>query len=768
MLRKISLTPKTLLIAFLAALAVWSILDRQQSNNIQTIFFRQFDKELTAKAEQDRNQFDRYLQMHLQTLRIIGLQARLQSHLADMGKSKQVDAGHSRYYTKEPPWFPPRSVLRPLIVIRYLLLFDEDYQPLEVFQKKGARPLPEQLLHPSLLIRQVSLNQLYMTDINNFPYVISSIQVPVKNDAVNYTLMIISPLDDEFLQDSQVMARQNSLVALIDPKKKSVLASDHPESLPRGTSLSTVQQNYKVLGKSFFDYGASSLQVQFSSMLSLHEYEEISREFLSQERYYRFILASVLLVVFLGIIFWVTRHIKMLTRTISKSAHEAGIQLGHTSKGDEFVVLQESFNHFSSEIMQSRKQLFEEKIVLKKAQEKLTEKNEEISTNRKKLQDALENISSLIRQTTRDGSFQVRFDNKAVTKCYEATNCQEKGCPCYGKEAMRCWLETPTSCTNRSNGFMVGQKGDCFECPVFKSATEDPIVLVGEQFNSMMHILENKNRDLLAAYDELKTAQSQLLQKEKMASVGQLAAGIAHEINNPIAFVSSNLTTLGKYLTRLGGFIEVIEKEFLPPDDENTANLYAEKRKKHKLAHILQDGAELIKESHEGIYRVQKIVETLKEFSGIDQAEKRFADINECIALTLEIVKKELKDTITINTDLVELPLVKCFPHKLNQVFLNIILNAVNAIDDTGTIYIQTGFDKGNIYIEIRDTGHGIPKESLPRIFEPFYTTKDVGQGTGLGLSMSYDIITEHGGVIEAESAVGEGSTFRIILPAAH
>jgi signal transduction histidine kinase len=767
MLQKIPLTPKTLFISTLAALTIWLFLDRQQSANIRAIFLTQLDNALTEKAESDRLQFDRYLNMHLQTLRIVGMQEQLLDYLAAKAENKSTQGGIPLNWNRTPPWFPPNSVLRSLIVIRHALLFDDTGQLLEEYQSHGAQPLPPQVLHPSDLLFRNSLEQLYMTGIDGSPYVLCSIRVQPKNTADSYTIMLVSPLDDEFLQDSQGGAPQGNLVALIDMDKLRVLASDHPEILPPGLPLATIKQKYKVLGKSFFDRGASTLQIQFSSLLKVDEYEGLSGKFLAMERRYRAVLAALLVFTFVAIIFWVTGQVKALTMAMVRSAKDEGIKINSRGRGDELLILQESFHSFSKEILQSRRQLRQEKDNLEAAQERLAEKNAEIDSNRIKLQEALDNISNLIRQTTLDGSFQVRFENNAnLQKCYEVTKCEQKDCPCYGQEAQRCWLESSTFCQEgQERPAMQGKQGDCLQCPVFKEATRDPIVLVGEQFNSMMHILEKKNIELLAAYEDLKKAQVQILQKEKLASVGQLAAGIAHEINNPIAFVSSNITTLGKYLARLSGFVEDLGKELLAFDNQSAATFYAEKRQKLKLDYLMEDGRELIKESQEGILRVRDIVASLKGFSGLDQDERRQVNINDCLALTLDIISKDIKEGIIIQGQYGELPNVYCLPSKLNHVFLNIILNAIKAMNGSGKLNIQTYHENDLVYTVISDTGVGIAAEDLTRIFEPFYTTRDIGEGTGLGLSMSYDIITEHGGKIEVKSEVGTGSTFTVILP---
>ncbi|PNU19938.1 hypothetical protein C2E25_09715 [Geothermobacter hydrogeniphilus] len=277
--------------------------------------------------------------------------------------------------------------------------------------------------------------------------------------------------------------------------------------------------------------------------------------------------------------------------------------------------------------------------------------------------------------------------------------------------------------------------------------------------------LQEAQRELQRAYNELKATQSQMLQQEKMASIGQLAAGVAHEINNPVGFIKSNLATLGKYVDKLRQFIE-LQAEILAeqvPAEKREA-LKAEE-KKLKIRYLLDDIPDLIAESLDGAERVKTIVQNLKSFSRVDQSEYSEADINECLESTINIVWNELKYKVTLERDLAELPRVKCYPQQLNQVFMNILVNAAQAIETKGEIVVQTAVEDASVVVRISDDGCGIPEENLTRIFEPFFTTKEVGKGTGLGMSISYEIIKKHGGDIEVDSRVGEGTTFRISLP---
>jgi PAS domain S-box-containing protein len=271
--------------------------------------------------------------------------------------------------------------------------------------------------------------------------------------------------------------------------------------------------------------------------------------------------------------------------------------------------------------------------------------------------------------------------------------------------------------------------------------------------------------ELEGAYKELKTSQAKILQQEKMASIGQLAAGVAHEINNPMAFISSNLGTLDKYVRRLIEFIQTQSEVIASLQTTEAMEGLNRKQKELKLDYIIEDIKGVIAESLEGSDRVQKIVQGLKSFARGDEAEYKYANINDCIESTVNIVWNELKYKATLKKDYGNLPLTKCYPQQMNQVFANLLINAVHSIEKQGEITIKTWDEDGSIKIAISDTGGGIPQEYLNKIFEPFFTTKEVGKGTGLGLSITYEIVKKHNGEITVESEVGKGTIFTIRLP---
>jgi PAS domain S-box-containing protein len=278
--------------------------------------------------------------------------------------------------------------------------------------------------------------------------------------------------------------------------------------------------------------------------------------------------------------------------------------------------------------------------------------------------------------------------------------------------------------------------------------------------------MEKAKKELETAYNELKHAQSRLLQSEKMASIGQLAAGVAHEINNPIGFIGGNLRSLEKYMNKFMEFMEdqgEVIKEF---NRTSSVEELEKKKKKLKIDYITGDIKELIKESLDGTERVAKIVQDLKSFSRIDQGtDYKLACINESIESTLNIVWNEIKYKAHVIKEYGDIPQTKCYPQQLNQVFMNLLVNASHSIEKEGEISIKTWYEDKWICISISDTGCGIKEESLDKIFDPFFTTKEVGKGTGLGLSITYDIIEKHKGHITVESTVGKGTVFTVKIP---
>ncbi|WP_420598000.1 sensor histidine kinase [Neptuniibacter sp.] len=282
--------------------------------------------------------------------------------------------------------------------------------------------------------------------------------------------------------------------------------------------------------------------------------------------------------------------------------------------------------------------------------------------------------------------------------------------------------------------------------------------------------LQDKNRQLEQANKDIKEAQSRLLQSEKMASVGVLAAGVAHEINNPLGFVMSNIGTLDEYVTNYRTLVSEYEKFFVLKDSSERKEQFQKikaMREDFDIEFMNEDLEGLLQDTQEGSVRVRDIVKGLKSFSHVDQSdEMQLTDINDCINATLKVANNELKYHCEVITSLGEIPQTYCMAGQIKQVILNMLLNAAHAIKGKGKIEVATSQVGDRIELSIRDNGCGIDTADQGKLFDPFFTTKVVGEGTGLGLSISYGIIVDdHKGDIRVESELGEGSCFTVVIP---
>lgn len=295
--------------------------------------------------------------------------------------------------------------------------------------------------------------------------------------------------------------------------------------------------------------------------------------------------------------------------------------------------------------------------------------------------------------------------------------------------------------------------------------------LLEEKVQDRTSLLNQKNFQLQEANKDLKETQVQLLQAEKMASVGQLAAGVAHEINNPVGFVGSNIATLSEYVATYQMIFSQINAALEAKDEKarNTALSELEKMLANQdMAFINEDISELLADSQEGLHRVAEIVKGLKLFSRVDSDQMQQHNINDCVRTTLAMVNNQLKYICTVETHLGRVPDVTMNVGKISQVITNLLINAGQAIEATGKngrIVITTCTVNNFVELRVEDSGCGIPASHLDKLFNPFFTTKPEGQGTGLGLSISFGIAQEHGGSLSATSIEGESSTFTLMLP---
>lgn len=282
--------------------------------------------------------------------------------------------------------------------------------------------------------------------------------------------------------------------------------------------------------------------------------------------------------------------------------------------------------------------------------------------------------------------------------------------------------------------------------------------------------VEERTKELSEALSEVESTRKRLVQSEKMSAIGQLAAGVAHEINNPVGFVNSNLGTLKQYVEHLLNFVKLYEENIDNTQSETFREILRAFKENIDYDFLKDDILDLLNESTDGLNRVKRIVQDMKVFLHVDKGEWEESDINEILDSTINVVWHEIKYKAELEKRYDKtIPRIKCLPAKLSQVFMNILVNACQAIEtNPGKIIIETKVSANNsnlLEIKITDNGRGMPENVIKHVFEPFYTTKAVGKGTGLGLSLSYEIIQHHGGDILVESEVGKGTKFTVILP---
>ena len=276
--------------------------------------------------------------------------------------------------------------------------------------------------------------------------------------------------------------------------------------------------------------------------------------------------------------------------------------------------------------------------------------------------------------------------------------------------------------------------------------------------------LEKRNEELAMQKAELVRLQAQIVQSEKMASLGLLAAGVAHELNNPAGFISSNVEVLGEYLERLKKCLFAYDRLTLPGD---AAVQIAALKQQIDYEHLIGDLDSILSDCSVGAERIRDVVQNLRLFSRLDEAEIKRVDLHDGLEATVRLLSKYFKSGhITLRREFGQLPLINCYAAQLNQVWMNLLANAAQAIGDAaGEVTIATSCDDTSVTVKISDTGKGIPAENLKTIFDPFFTTKPVGEGAGLGLSISHGIIKQHGGTITAISTLNRGTTFTVVLP---
>lgn len=355
----------------------------------------------------------------------------------------------------------------------------------------------------------------------------------------------------------------------------------------------------------------------------------------------------------------------------------------------------------------------------------------------------------------------LRIAAREISHNVKSGKCNHNQLPIKGKDEL-------AEVTEAFNTLMTTLDAECERKENYQRELELLNQTLEEKVQQRTVLLNQRNEQLQRSNQELHSAQQQLIHAEKMASIGQLAAGVAHEINNPIGFVNSNLSSLKQYIKTYRQLSEQVTQLLSTNDPQQLVlkqQALSQWIKDEDLTFINDDTDELVAESIEGLLRVRNIVKDLKQFSRAESDDKQWCDINDCVSTTLNMVRNELKYHCNIEKQYSSLPKVWMNYGKISQVLTNLLINAGQAISEQGKITIITELQKDKVLVSIKDNGTGIAPQNLKNLFDPFFTTKDVGIGTGLGLSISYGIIQEHNGEITVTSELNKGSCFCITLP---
>ena len=585
-------------------------------------------------------------------------------------------------------------------------------------------------------------------------------------------------------------------VDIIDSAGMVIGSSDHPEliglpveELYRKDSylLPHVQSGAHFVGidkgnlyhVSEIDFAANSSKWVMSAIVPI---ETITKDISSLMWQQIAIIAAIMVVLIIltlaGTRFIIQKPLSLLLKEVHRVSQG---DLNHKVKmvrNDEIGLIGDAFNSMRIKLkkvlkaLQSHQKELEQKV--KRRTTALQMKNKLIEKSRVRLKNALDEISSLINEVVQQGGdLDASFKHPELKKCWQVLKCSQEECPCFGKEPMRCWQENGTLCRNEHHAGFEDKYHMCGKCMFFQNTTNDPIYQIGEHFNNMIFILKKNN-------EKLAHTNQQLYQAQKLESVGQLAAGIAHEINTPTQYVGSNIEFLQEAFDDIrelvAKFITLLEAEKKQTVTPELISEMEETLQEVEWEYLIEEIPETISQSQDGVKRVTSIVRAMKEFSHPGSKEKEPADLNHIIETTVTVARNEWKYVSNVETDLdPDLPSVPLLTDETGQVILNLLVNAAHAVaaklgenpeGEKGVISITTSHDDGWAEVRITDSGTGIPEKARGRIFDPFFTTKKVGKGTGQGLAIAHDVITQkHGGTLTFETEMGEGTTFIIRLP---
>ncbi len=750
MFKRIPLTLKMLLLTFIVGIVGWSILDYIQTARLKSIFHAQLVERLGKQAAGDRILFDRYVMDHHQAVKVLASQRRLIDYLEDIdGKNWfRKDNIQIKHYQQTPPWFPGFSVTRTHVQVNHYLLLDTEGRVREVYQTRPD-PLPPSLLHPTSLIRELSHGQSYIISIDGLPYLIISTSVRDSKEELLATLMLASPLDEEFIIASQGSLRPGSIVALFTGDKPYILASNRPDLLPGGTMLDVLEDSYLITGKSFFDHGAFEIVMYFASFISKAEFDSLSKSILMTERRNRALTGVVLILSFLAIMFWITKYIQRLTnKVVDFSVEFLGAKRKGIEYGDQLYILEQQFQLLTEEVVAANE------LIKREAEER----NRVIVNNSL---DAIITIDDSDVIVTWNPGAETIFGysrKEALGRKLFETIIPSQHREVIGKDMKEFLLETQEGNPIHSRlTELMAFRRDGHEFPVELSVSP---VQTGEAPFFICNIRDITERK--QAEEELRKHRDHL---EDLVTERTADLAVAKEVAEAATSAKSD------FLARMSHEIRTPMNAII-----GLTNLTL----KTELAASQRDHLIKVDESSRHLLR---IINDILDFSKIEAGKLELESLDFMLnhvvdkmtnMFRVKAAESQIEMFYVIDKNV---PLaLKGDAFRVGQILINLISNAVK-FTNRGSIIVRVMPNKDDVLpdskqvsllFSIEDSGVGIHKDKLDAMFQPFTqtdgsVTRKYG-GTGLGLSICQRLVTLMGGRIWGESELGQGSTFYFTL----
>ncbi len=712
LLRRLPFLFKTLSLTITVGFMVGMVTDFYVDQKVRDVFQHHLQKMLVVQSQENRLRFDHYLKNFHHVAKLTVEHKPFLEYLNEKSWGAQNNKGVS-FNSRLPSWLLSRSVLSNLAVPRFICLLDNRGSLREVFSRKQRDVLPEIFLKPSMLLLEKSKGQAYIHNSEQGIYAITAEEVMLAG-IEKATLMLISPVDDEFLMATQ-KDMPHRLVGLVDVGNNTLIASNNETRIPAGVDLRELARDFVITGKEYHDYGGAEIAVRLSSFVSNQEISELSKQFLGNQKQTRIISGAVYLLVFILIILWITRRISALTDRVETFSWQAlGGKNQQLPAGDKFDILAERFHLLTEEVLDSHRQ------IKAREREKAVQQLEVESKTRqlKLLESVMDSLGFgvLIQRGEKLGPV-----NSKMASYLELVG----DVAFFAMDGEQFKEQT-----------YIDQEGRrlFFQLTGFAFFGDEQVILVKD-------ISEAK-----LAEEEKQQLQEELNQAQKMESVGRLAGGIAHDFNN--------------ILTAILGYAElgVLKTKDHDPLRTNFETIFASGK------------------------RAADMTQQLLAFSRKQIITPRVISLNSTVEGLGKMLGRLIGEDIQVEAVMEEgLWNVMADPTQMEQLLMNLALNARDAMPQGGKLLIETSnvevgdsqarklgeIGSGSyVRLAVTDDGIGISSENLEHIFEPFYTTKDIGKGTGLGLATVYGIVKQNNAAIYVQSKEGQGTTFELFIPA--